>query len=39
MFPKQTNNNLYGRMARSLPACLAKGNLSLARLEQGKASG
>jgi|TARA_B110000438_G_C15429309_1_gene485396 hypothetical protein len=39
MFPMQTNNNLYGRMAVSLPACFAKGNPSLAELEQGKPSG
>jgi hypothetical protein len=39
MFPIQTNNNLYGRMAGSLPACFAKGNPSLAELEQGKPSG
>tara|TARA_B110000263_G_scaffold66157_1_gene57121 strand:+ start:361 stop:480 length:120 start_codon:yes stop_codon:yes gene_type:complete len=39
MFPMQTNNNLYGRMAVSLPASFAKGNPSLAELEQGKPSG
>jgi len=35
----QTNNNLYGRMAVSLPACLGKGNPALAKLEHGKPSG